>query len=176
MKHKQLFTAGAFLAAFAVAVLVAITNYCTYLLISNEQTAEILFVAEISDGEIFSVSYIHSVNNSPVTEYYQIRDTEIYLTALRFSAFGAGMPTKPEEGQTMRLDDGDIVIEGFERPITNLCYFIGRTASHTMEWRGGAVPLDGLDEPGQPVLFSVAAYPRIMLLFKEVSSEWNRTD
>jgi len=155
MKHKRLFTVGAVFAALAVTVLFILTHSSTYLLISNEKNGEILFRAKVHDGEEFSVSYIHSVNKSPVTEYYQIQSTEIHLTAMRFSAFGAGMPEQPEAGQTMRAEDGYIYMEGFSRATPHLRFFIGRTAEHTLEYSGGTVPFETLGEPGQPVLFTV---------------------
>ena len=176
MKHRRLLTAGVVLTAFAVTVLCLLTFSEKYLLISNEETGEILFRTEAKDGEEFSVSYIHSVNKSPVTEYYQIQDTDIYLTAMRFRAFGAGIPEQPEEGQTMRIEGEDMVIEGYLRPIHNLCYFVGYTAEHTLHWRDEAIRLDELTEPGEPVLFSVTDSPRLMIMLKEVSAAWSRTN
>ena len=155
MKHKRLVTAGAAIAVLAVIVFFIHANNGYFLQLSNENTGAVLFRAGISDGESFSVSYIHSVNNSPVTEYYQIKNSEIYLTALRFETFGAGMPDGPGEGQTMRYEDGAIIIDGFSHHIPYLCYSIGYTANHTLCLRGDQIPLDTLDEPGQLVLFSV---------------------
>lgn len=150
-------------------VLAAITLFILgfkgqYLLLQNEQSGKVLFCGEAADGERFSVSYIHSVNKSPVTEYYQIQSSEIYLTELRYKAFGAGMPTHPEENQTQRYEDGNIVVEGFARQMPYLCYSIGRIAEHTLHFREKSIPLKELDAPGQPVLFSVIVYPRVLML------------
>jgi len=133
-----------------------------YLLLSNELTGEIVFRAKVNDGEQFSVSYIHSVNKSPVTEYYRIKDGNIYLTEQRFQAFGAGMETSPAQGQNMRMEEGDIVIDGFSRHIPYLSYFVGRIAEHTLEWREKSIRLDGLCEPGQPVLFTVSKSSKVI--------------
>jgi len=163
MKHKRLIAASAALIALTAAVLFIFAYNGKYLLLSNESTGEILFCAEVREGEQFSVSYIHSVNKSPVTEYYQVSGADIYLTALRFRAFGAGMPTKPDEGQSMRIDGDDMVIDGFSRHMPYVCYFIGRVADHTLGWRDSEIHLDTLDEPGQPVLFSIKEYPRVFM-------------
>jgi hypothetical protein len=164
MKYKRLFLASAALFALAAAVLFVFTYRGEYLLLSNEQTGKVLFSASVSDGETFSVSYVHSVNKSPVIEYYQIQDAEIHLTALRFCAFGAGMPTHPEEGQVMRIEDGDMVIDGFSRHMPYVCYFIGHASDHTLRIHDREIPLNTLDEPGQPVLFSVKNYPHLLIL------------
>jgi len=175
MKHKRSVTAGAVIAACAVAVLFAFMYTGKYLLLSSELTGKVLFSAEIREGETFSVSYIHSVNKSPVTEYYMIQNTEIYLTALRFSSFGAGMPDAPGDGLITVSDDGDMLIEALSRHVPELCYFIGRGAEHTLHLRARAVPLGTLDEPGQSVLFSVEIYPKLFILLKEISTAWYRS-
>jgi hypothetical protein len=133
-----------------------------YLLVSNERDGSVLFYAKVSDGEQFSIAYHHSVNKSFVYEYYTVQNTQIYLTELRYTSFGAGMPTFPEEGQVMRVEGGDIIIDGFARQIPYLCYFIGRTSDHTLHIGGESIPLDTLDTPGQPVLFSIVSYPRFL--------------
>lgn len=137
-----------------------------YLLLRNERSGKVLFCAEADDGAEFSVSFVHSVNKSPVTEYYQIQDSQIYLTELRYSSFGAGMPTQTEENQILRYGDGYMSVEGFARPMPYLCYSIGRVAEHTLYWREKSIPLKELDAPGQPVLFSVIVYPRVLTLLK----------
>jgi len=164
-RYKRLLAAGAVLAALAAAVSLVFGWEGQYLLLSNDRTGKILFCAPAGDGVEFSVSYTHSVNKSPVTEYYQILDSRIYLTALRYKTFGAGMPTEPEEAQTLRYEEDDMIIEGFARPMPYLCYSIGRIAGHALHWRGQAIRLDTLDTPGQPVLFSVINYPRLLRLF-----------
>jgi len=170
MRYKRLFAVCAAIATFTAAVLFVFAFNGRYLILSNQATGVMLFYTEISEMESFSVSYVHSVNKSPVTEYYVIEDTEIYLTAMRFSAFGAGIPEQAGEGQTMRIEEDGMVIDGFSRHIPYLCYFIGRTANHTLWWRGGSIPLDTLDEPGQPVLFTVTKCPRLLMVLKEVSA------
>lgn len=164
---KRLLMASAALAALAAAVLFACTIKGQYLLLINEQSGQVLFCAPAARGSQFAVSFIHSVNKSPVTEYYRIEEGQIYLESLRYYTFGAGMPTEPEQEQTMRFEaDGSIIIEGFDRPMPRLVYNIGRVANHTLHWQDNAIPLNTLDAPGQPVLFSVIVYPRLLQALK----------
>jgi len=63
----------------------------------------------------FEISYRHSVARLPAIEYFRVApgDTlELYKTA--YQGLGAGLPFG-EEGGTVRLQDGWILIEGLQR-------------------------------------------------------------
>lgn len=161
-KHKRLLMVGVALVALVAAIMFAYAIKGQYLLLINEQSGRVLFCEHVTAESEFAVSFCHSVNKSPVTEYYRIENGQIYLKSLRYYTFGAGMPTEPDPGQTMRYeDDGAMIIEGFDRCMPKLIYNIGRTANHTLHWQGREIPLNTLDVPGQPVLFSVIIYPRL---------------
>ena len=72
-----------------------------FLVLKNEETNETFCLCPADDGSSFSVSFIHSVNQTPVTETYVVEDGEIYVTELQYYGFGAGMPTELEEGCTL---------------------------------------------------------------------------
>ena len=152
----------------AIAILFTCSVKGQYLLLSNELSGQVLFCAATAPNGQFAISFIHSVNKSPVTEYYHVDNGQIYLDSLRYYTFGAGMPSELEPGQFIHYeDDGAMIIEGFDRPMFHLVYNIGRVAGHTLHWQGQDIPLNTLDAPGQPVLFSVIIYPRLwMALYK----------
>lgn len=164
IKYKRLLIASAALIVLVVAVLFVYFIDGQYLLLTAEQDGRILFCASAAQGSEFAMSFIHSVNKSPVTEYYRIENGQIFLESLHYYTFGAGMPSEPEQGQIMRFgDDGAIIIEGYNRHMTHLVYNIARAANHTLHWQGKEIPLNTLGYPGQPVLFSVITYPRLWM-------------
>ena len=154
--------ASAIIITLTVAALFICSSKEQYLLLTNELSGQVLFCVTADQGSEFAVSFNHSVNKSPVIEYYRIENGLIYLKSLRYYTFGAGMPTELLQGQTMRHEeDGAMVIEGFDRPIPHLVYNIGRISNHTLHWQGREIPLNTLDAPGQPILFSLIVYPRL---------------
>jgi hypothetical protein len=172
-KHKRLLMASVVIAALAIAALFICGIKGQYLLLINEHSGHVLFYAPAAQGSEFAVSFTHSVNKSSVTEYYRIKDGQICLEALRYYTFGAGMPTELMPGQTMRHgEEGAIIIEGFERPLAHLVYVIGYTANHTLYWQDREIPLNTLDMPGQPVLFSLTIYPRLWLALRVYSERY----
>ena len=168
LKHKRLLVASAVLIVLVAAALFSATVKEEYLFLTNKQSGQVLFYAPAASGSFFAVSFIHSVNKSPVTEYYRIEKGQIYLDSLHYYTFGAGMPSQVEAGQTLSYaDDGAMIIADFNRPMPNLTYNIGRMpAGQILHWQGREIPLNTLDAPGQPVLFSAVAYPRLWLALR----------
>ena len=164
---SKLKIAGAVIAALAV-ILVSFFYTIPNLVLTNDHSGQVLLVQRINEGDEFAISFIHSVNISPVKEIYQVRQGQIVLTALEFYAFGAGMPTDLEAGQTLvHLPTGGLRIEGFERIILDLRYMIDYVANLTLHLGAENIPLAGLDTPGQPIRFSVeqlTIWQRIYLL------------
>jgi len=144
-------------ASVAIATLVAISLFfprTTYLVLIDDLSGEYLHHVRLNESEEFSVSFIHSVNISPVTEIFQIYEGRIVLTALEFYTFGAGMPTELESGQTLiHLLEGGMRIEGFDRVIDGLRYMPGLDTEHTLYVGTQRVSLNTLGHAGHPMRF-----------------------
>ncbi|MCL2699239.1 MAG: DUF1850 domain-containing protein [Defluviitaleaceae bacterium] len=155
-KRGQIILAGVVVSALAILIFTAFLTRGYCLTLRNDQTGALLLSRHINDGDVFSVGYIHSVNKSPVTEIYQIRQGKLTLIAVEFETFGAGMPTEPEHGQTLiYLPGGGMRIEGFDRAMDDLRYIIGYTTNHTLALGAEQIALDALDSAGQTIRFSV---------------------
>jgi hypothetical protein len=162
-KRKLILTAGAAFAALAVVITAAAllfagtsSQHYHYLVLSNNNCGTLLLKQRVNDGDIFSVGYIHSVNISPVLEIYQIRQDQIFLTAVEFEAFGAGMNADIEPGQVFEsLPGGGMRISGFDRVMGEFSYIIGYNTEHTLYLNERQIPLNSLDSAGQPVRFSI---------------------
>ncbi|MDR0496011.1 MAG: DUF1850 domain-containing protein [Treponema sp.] len=92
------------------------------------------------NGE-FAIEFIHSVNNSPVREFYQIEDRMIRPSTVRFSSFGAGMQSDLEEGQTLSRDGDAMVISGFSASLNELNYIVGTVSDHLLIINGETISL-----------------------------------
>lgn len=137
MKSKRIII----VAAAAVAVIAAVLLcrfYCFenkgVLVLKDSDTKKTYARYKLDEGDAFSITFVHSVNKSPVTESYTIKDGRIYLTECRYYAFGAGVATALEEGQTLRYDeDGAMVISNINTLISNLIYVVGTISDHVLE-------------------------------------------
>ena len=90
-------------------------------------------------GDEFSITFIHSVNKSPVTDYFEIREDGIYGVKTVYYSFGAGVPTGLEEGQTLTYgDDGSMIISGFDLKMDDLIYRVGTVSDHILTLQDGS--------------------------------------
>ena len=89
------------MAAIMVVVIAAILtfNYRSGddLVLRNGDTNEEFARFRVSEGDEFSVRFIHSVNQYPLTDVYEIRDSKIYVVRTIYNNFGAGVQTEIEE-------------------------------------------------------------------------------
>ena len=121
----------------------------------GERSGEPLLTAEAPDGTEFSISYIHSVNKSPVTEYFRVEEGKIFLLAMRYESFGAGMPTEIDPDQSFSLEEGYMLITGYHRHMPELRLFISRTEGHVFEIGGKVTALSSLEKPGEAISIRV---------------------
>lgn len=89
-------------------------------------------------GDEFGVGFIHSVNKSPVTDFYELRRDGIYVVRTVYYGFGAGVQTQLEDGQKLEYgEDGSMIITGFDRKMPDLTYIVGTVSDHTLTLNGG---------------------------------------
>ena len=162
---KKIAWTAAVLCAVAVFVLL-LSPWQQYLVLQDRDSARIYGMYPIQDGETFSVSFIHSVNQSPVIESYEIENGEIYVIQLQYYSFGAGMPTQPEEGQTLTYgEDGAMILSGFHRKMTDMVYVVGMVSDHILSLSGQEYSLRDRCGRGSPVKFSVGTFPTFFAKF-----------
>jgi hypothetical protein len=66
---------------------------------------------ELPDSDAsFSITYMHSVTRTPVTERYGIAGSEIVETEIRFEQHGPGLPTEADAGGTFTQRDDSFVV------------------------------------------------------------------
>ena len=58
----------------------------------------------------FTISYVHSVTRTPVTERYVAVGSEIVETEMRFEQHGPGLPTEADAGETFTSSNGHFVV------------------------------------------------------------------
>ena len=115
------------------------------LVIADQETERIYKEFPVEDGDEFSVEFIHSVNKSPVRDIFVIRDEKIYADRTVYSAFGAGVQTEIEEGQTLEYDEeGNMIVSGFDIEFPKVKYIVGTVSDHVLEIRGESISLTAL--------------------------------
>lgn len=103
-----------------------------YLNIYNENGDRLANHKILKDGT-FSVSFIHSVNKSPVTDYYKIINNDIYLYKTVYYNFGAGVPTDITGDESLTYgEDGSMIIDNINKKIDSLSFFLSEQSDHIL--------------------------------------------
>ena len=109
------------------------------LIIYNNNLGNIIKEFPIKDGDFFSIGFIHSVNKSPVIDYYNFnQDNEIYVYKTIYYNYGAGVESELENEETLKYgDDGSMIIENINKKINPLLYYISNLYDHKFRINDG---------------------------------------
>ncbi len=64
----------------------------------------------LPDDATFSITYLHSVTRTPVSEQYRVEGSEIVETEMTFEQHGPGLPTEADTGGTFTRRDGRFIV------------------------------------------------------------------
>lgn len=147
------------MAAIIMAIIAAIVTVTLrsgdYLVLRNGDTKEEYARFRVSEGDEFSVMFIHSVNQYPLTDVYEIREHKIYVVRTIYYNFGAGVQTEIEEGQKLEIgENGEMIVSGFNREMPFLSYIVGTVSDHTLTIHGDEISLRELCGRNSKVEFS----------------------
>lgn len=103
------------------------------ILYNNDLGTEIANYPINNDGH-FYIKFIHSVNMSPVIDYYKFdsnNDTYVYKTI--YYNFGAGVETELENDESISYgDDGSMIIDNINKKISPLVYYLSSVYDHKL--------------------------------------------
>jgi hypothetical protein len=154
---KRLLTGAAVVVIIAASVFIYFISSYPCLILKDGDTGKELAIYPVEEGTEFSITFIHSVNKSPVTDVYEIRNGDIYVVRTIYYSFGAGVQTEIEEGQTLEYgEDGSMIVSGFDRPLENLSYIVGTVSDHILEINGSSVKLRELFGRNTTIRFSLS--------------------
>ncbi|MCI8455272.1 MAG: DUF1850 domain-containing protein [Lachnospiraceae bacterium] len=146
---------AAIMGAIIAAVVLFALRSGNYLVLRNGDTKEEYARFRVSEGDEFSVMFIHSVNQYPLTDVYQIRGHAIYVVQTIYYNFGAGVQTEIEDGQKLEIgENGEMIVTGFDQKMPYLSYIVGTVSDHTLTIHGEEISLRELCGRNSKVEFS----------------------
>lgn len=103
------------------------------LVLTDCDSGKTLLRLSVAVGTEFSVEFMHSINRTPVRDVYEIRTGgRIFNTQCVYYSFGTGVQTQLNEGETLRYQDGAMVISGIETDRTGMIYMIRQNSTHVL--------------------------------------------
>ncbi len=148
--------AAAILVVAAVALLGLFLLREPKLVLSDQDSGRVFARLPLQDGDSFSVTFRHSVNKSDVTEIYQRRGKEIWLTGCVYYGFGAGVAEELDPSWTLETgENGEMILGNIEMKMNDLSYIVGTVYDHILEINGEKIILNQLCGKNAKVHFSV---------------------
>ncbi|MBQ2846750.1 MAG: DUF1850 domain-containing protein [Clostridia bacterium] len=145
-------------AAFAINILSA-----DYLVMYDSDTGKRYITEKADDGLMFSVEFVHSVNQTPVKDTYIIENGEIRAYSTTYRSFGAGVQTALEGDQKMTYDDnGNMVITGFDITYDPLRYIVGTVSDHILTFGGEEISLRNMCGRNARIVFEIVTAYEIL--------------
>ena len=130
--------------AVSCAVFFAVRGGGRVLRIKDADSGRVYGSWPLEESGEFAVEFIHSVNQSPVRDIFTVKDRLIQPRAVRFYAFGAGVLSDLDEGQTLTRDGDAMIISGFTATFRELNYIVGTVSDHLLYINGEVVSLRDL--------------------------------
>ena len=125
------------------------------LVLSDPASGRVYASYPVEEGDEFSVEFIHSVNKSPVRDYYQCRADGIWNTRCVYYGFGAGVEEILLEGETLSYgEDGEMIVSGIDHRLDPMILVVGTISDHTLRIGGETVSLRDLCGRSSKVLFT----------------------
>jgi len=153
---KRLLTGVAVILIIAASALIYYSLSHPCLILRDRETGKELAAYPVREGDEFSITFVHSVNNSPVTDVYEIRCRDIYVVRTIYYSFGAGVQTEIKEGQTLEYgEDGSMIVSGFNRRMDKLSYIVGTVSDHILRINGETISLRDLCGRNTTVRFTL---------------------
>ena len=148
--------AAAILVIAAVALFVLPRLRTPGLVLTDRDTGRVCARYPLEDGESFSVTFRHSVNKSDVTEIYERRGKEIWLTGCVYYGFGAGVAEELDPSWTLETgENGEMILGNIEQRMGDLTYVVGTVYDHILRIGDERVVLNELCGKNCKVHFSI---------------------
>lgn len=124
--------------------------------ITNGSTNNLVFVGGLKDFENFDVDFTHSVNKTPVKEFYKIVDRSFNLYKAEFFSYGAGMSdgNDLDKAKISHGENNEIYLdldEGFEI----ITYYVGTVADHRLNYKDKTIHFNQLLKAQSPAVLQV---------------------
>ena len=62
------------------------------LVVEEAATERVVYQQQVDRGLKFAIKYTHSVENTPVWDYFKVLEGDILLTSTKYMSYGAGLP------------------------------------------------------------------------------------
>ena len=140
--------------------------YMTRPVLLIEGDGKVLFTVTAEAGMQFSTRFIHSVQKTPVEEYFIVNDdcSGFVLKSTRYQSFGVGLPFLESDG-TFRREGDSFIMDDLNRPIKTLALRPGVGTELSITIDGQTLPIYEIIRLGSLVSVSIVPRYKIFVMY-----------
>lgn len=129
-----------------------------------QQDSENQLLVPMFGQKSFSLSYLHSVQKTPVQEHFVLAPgNQLHLTSTQYQSYGVGLPFLAEEG-TLLNDNGVFLLTGIDRFYGEINIGFMPLAEQSL-WHGGKeYKFEQYFSPGSLLNISAQKFPPFTLI------------
>ncbi len=152
---KGILTAAAALIVVAAVSLIFKSEAHT-LHLTDAETGKVYARYSFGEADTFSVTFIHSVNQSPVTDFYKRgENNSLILYETVFYSFGAGMPESWPPDAIVETSAAGIRVTNLHLTMPDVTYIVGTVSDHVLKVGEEEISLRALCGKNSEVLFKL---------------------
>ena len=96
-------------------------------------TGRVVFLTRVAPGDTFTLSFVHSVEKSEVTDYFRIDDDHrIILYQTEFGSLNTGLPAVVSEGEIFERTDRGFRLSNLDRVLPEILLWVHRDYGGTL--------------------------------------------
>jgi hypothetical protein len=129
-------------------------------------TGRVVLLKRVAPGDTFTLSFVHSVEKSEVTDYFRIDDDyRIILYQTEFSSLNTGLPAVVSEGEVFERTNRGFRLSNLNRVLPEILLQVSVAYGGSLAMDGKAVSLpalagNGLLRISAPRVFAWELLPR----------------
>ena len=128
--------------------------------VASRRTGGVIFRAKTAPGDVFTFSYIHSIEKIPVEGRFAVEtDGWLRVVETRFPSYGAGLPL---QAAGKSADGKWMVAAGGER-LPQFSFYISPINQACLRFGDRTLDLNNLIESGDVVTVAVRGYPYLLM-------------
>jgi len=167
--NKKIF----YLATLVIVILLGGFAWETRVLVVEEATTnKVIYQHRIEQEVDFAIKYTHSVEKTPVWDYFQTSGKEILLTSTRYKSYGAGLPFLNKNKYTVANDQ--FVIEDINTKLQHIPLRVSDYAKHKLLIEENIYKLYQLTSNQNLLLFKVEDKSWYQFILWEVQQWWSK--
>jgi hypothetical protein len=128
--------------------------------VASRQRGDVIWRARAAAGDVFTFSYIHSIEKTPVEGRFAVEaDGWLRVVETRFPSYGAGLPLQV----TGKSADGKWMVAAGGERLPQFSFYISPINQACLRFGDSTLNLNNLIESGDVVTVTVRGYPYLLM-------------